>query len=135
MSPEALIALLNEYFSALMEPIERYGGVVHQFQGDAILATFNLPVTDPDHAANAVRTALAIQALVAARTFGEGISLPTRVGINTGHIVGGTVGSAGRLGFTVHGDDVNVAARLEQLNKRYGTRILVSQTTAELAGN
>ena len=81
-----------------------------------------------------MRTALAIQTLVAARTFGEGVRLPTRVGINTGRIVGGTVGSAGRLGFTVHGDDVNVAARLEQLNKRYRTRILVSQATVDLAG-
>ncbi|MFQ5760904.1 MAG: adenylate/guanylate cyclase domain-containing protein, partial [Acidiferrobacterales bacterium] len=64
-----------------------------------------------------------------------GITLNTRVGISTGHVVGGTVGDADRLGYTVHGDEVNLAARLEQLNKEYGTRVLVAQRTVELAGN
>jgi adenylate cyclase len=134
LSPAQLIATLNEYFSVVVEPIERFGGVINQFQGDAILATFNLPEKNPDHAANAVQAALEIQDLLKARTFGDGITLNCRVGINTGTCVGGLVGTGDRLGYTVHGDDVNLAARLEQLNKQHGTRIIVAETTAELAG-
>lgn len=134
MPPERLFALLNDYFSVLIDIIEQHGGVIHQFQGDAVLATYNLPLHDPQHAANAVRTALAIQTVLAERRFGEGILLPTRIGLNTGTVVGGTVGAGGRLGFTVHGDAVNLAARIEQLNKQYGTRILAAQATVEQAG-
>ncbi len=132
IAPHAVIALLNEYFSALIEPIEHHGGVIHQFQGDAILATFNLPVEDPHHALQAVRAAQAIQACVQARRFGGGLELRTRVGINTGNVVGGTVGGTGRLGYTVHGDAVNLAARIESLNKTFGTQVLVAAETVAL---
>lgn len=134
LTPAELIAVLNDYFAIVSKPIDEHGGVINQFQGDAILATFNMPETLPDHAAEAVRAALAIQAALHNRTFGEGIDLRSRVGINSGEIVGGLVGSGDRLGYTVHGDEVNLAARLEQLNKDYGTRIIVSQRTRELAG-
>ena len=134
MTPERLIETLNEYFAAVVEPIDRNGGVIHQFQGDAILATYNLPVEDPEHATRAVQTALEIQEVTRGRKFGEGVELATRVGINTGTAVCGTVGSGGRLGFTVHGDEVNLAARIEQMNKQIGTRILVAESTVELAG-
>ena len=135
MDPERLIATLNEYFEAVVKPIEHNGGVIHQFQGDAILATYNLPVEDPEHAARAVQTALEIQEVIRARTFGEGVTLATRVGINTGDAVCGTVGAQGRLGFTVHGDHVNLAARIEQMNKELGTRILVAESTVKLTGS
>jgi adenylate cyclase len=82
-----------------------------------------------------VRASLAIQRLLANRRFANGIALNTRIGINTGLVVGGTVGDGNRLGYTVHGDVVNLAARLEQLNKEYGSRVLLSQRTAELAGD
>lgn len=134
MTPTELIATLNEYFAVVSNPIIEHGGVINQFQGDAILATFNLPDTLPDHAAQAVQAALAMQAAVRKRDFGNGIILRSRVGINSGEIVGGLVGTGDRLGYTVHGDEVNLAARLEQLNKDYGTRIIVSQRTCELAG-
>lgn len=134
LTPTDLINTLNEYFSAVVEPIEHYGGAVTQFQGDAILASFNQPRADEDHAANAVRAALKIQEILAQRTFGDGLNLRSRVGINSGVVVGGLVGTKDRLGYTVHGDDVNLAARLEQLNKEYGTSILVSQSTRDLAG-
>ena len=134
LSPTDLINTLNEYFTAVVEPIERYGGVVTQFQGDAILASFNQPKADNDHAANAVRAAIDIQKILHARTFGEGLRLRSRIGINSGVVVGGLVGTRDRLGYTVHGDDVNLAARLEQLNKDYGTSIIVSASTRELAG-
>jgi adenylate cyclase len=134
LSPEQLIKTLNEYFTAVVEPIERFGGVVNQFQGDAILASFNLPEPHPEHAANAVRAAIEIQQVLKDRTFGNAATLRSRVGINSGTVVGGLVGTGKRLGYTVHGDDVNLAARLEQLNKQYGTRIIVSETTCKLAG-
>ena len=134
LTPTELIATLNEYFDVVTKPIIEHGGVINQFQGDAILATFNIPDELPDHAAQAVRAALAIQAALRQRTFGAGIALRSRVGINSGEIVGGLVGAGERLGYTVHGDEVNLAARLEQLNKEYGTRIIVSARTRELAG-
>lgn len=134
LSPTELISTLNEYFSAAVEPIERCGGVVTQFQGDAILASFNQPKADQDHAANAVRAALEIQHVLRDRTFGDGLRLRSRIGINSGVVVGGLVGTHDRLGYTVHGDDVNLAARLEQLNKDYGTCVIVSERTRELAG-
>ena len=134
MSPVALISTLNEYFATVTEPIIRHGGVINQYQGDGILATFNLPKALDDHAANAVRAAIEIQHILASRTFGAGLQLASRVGINTGVVVGGLVGAQDRLGYTVHGDDVNLAARLEALNKEHGTRIIVSERTRELAG-
>ena len=134
MTPTELIATLNEYFAVVAKPIVEHGGVINQFQGDAILATFNIPETLPDHAAQAVRAALAIHAELRDRDFGDGVVLRSRVGINSGEVVGGLVGTGDRLGYTVHGDDVNLAARLEQMNKDYETRIMVSQRTRELAG-
>ena len=131
ISPEQVVQMLNEYFTALIEPIERYGGVVNQFQGDAMLVTFNVPVSDPEHADHAVCAAIAMQKVAAARRF-AGIRLKTRIGIATGHVVAGNVGSGERINYTVHGDAVNVAARLEQLNKEHGTCVLISATTVEL---
>jgi class 3 adenylate cyclase/HAMP domain-containing protein len=135
LSPEEVIAMLNEYFAVVAEPIRDAGGVITQFQGDAMLVSFNLPVEDPHHAASAVRAALGIQRITQTRRFVDDIALNTRVGINTGLVVGGTVGDGDHLGYTVHGDVVNLAARLEQLNKEYGSHILIAQRTAQLAGD
>jgi len=131
LQPEQLIEALNRYFSLIAGPISEYGGVISQFQGDAVLATFNVPRADSDHAANAVRAALAIQSVLQGVEFGDGVAFNTRVGINTGSVVGGLVGSGDRVGYTVHGDNVNLTARLEQLNKDYGTRIIVAQSTVD----
>lgn len=129
LAPEQLIEALNHYFSLIAEPISQNGGVISQFQGDAVLATFNVPKPDADHAANAVRASLEIQSVLDGVVFGDGIAFNTRVGINTGPVVGGLVGSGDRVGYTVHGDNVNLTARLEQLNKDYGTRIIVADST------
>jgi len=134
LEPTDVIDTLNDFFGAVSEPLARYGGVITQFQGDAILASFNVPKPDPGHARHAVLAALEMQALVANRRFGKGIGLNARVGINTGPVVGGLVGTPERLSYTVHGDAVNLAARLETLNKEYGTRILVSESTRQAAG-
>ena len=134
LSPEQLINTLNEYFAVVAQPIEKFNGVICQFQGDAILASFNLPEAHADHAANAVNAAIEIQKLLVDRTFGSGINLQSRIGINSGLVVGGLVGTPDRLGYTIHGDDVNLAARLEQLNKEHSTSILISEQACELAG-
>ncbi len=135
LTPEQLISTLNEYFAVVAEPLRTYGGAINQFQGDAILATFNVPTENPQHASNAVRAALEIQRALRGRRFGDGIEMRARIGINTGTVIGGMVGTPDRLGYTVHGDDVNLAARLETLNKDYGTHILVSASTVALAGD
>lgn len=130
LSPVELIDALNEYFTAIAAPIEQYGGVITQFQGDAVLATFNAPRPDPDHASHAIKAAISIQRALDNKTFGtEKVPFITRIGINTGMVVGGLVGSGERVNYTVHGDNVNLAARLEALNKDYGTRIIVSENT------
>ena len=132
MEPESLLGMLNDYFSRLAEVITRNGGVINQFQGDAILATFNVPVEDPDHAIQALRVAWEINAISESETF-AGLPLVTRIGINTGPVVAGSVGGPSRLHYTVHGDAVNLAARLEQLNKEMGSRVLIAESCARQA--
>jgi adenylate cyclase len=134
LDPTALISVLNEYFALVTDPIERHGGVINQYQGDAILASFNLPNALSDHALHAVQAALEIQRLLASHRFSGDVMIGSRIGINTGVVIGGLVGNNRRLGYTLHGDEVNLAARLEQLNKDLGTRIVVSERTRELAG-
>ncbi|MRG70508.1 HAMP domain-containing protein [Alphaproteobacteria bacterium HT1-32] len=129
LTPAQTIEVLNDYFSAVVEPIEANGGVIQQYQGDAMLATFNIPTDRPGHADDAVKAAIRIEQILSERTFGPGIPIKTRIGINTGDIVGGTVGAGGRLGYTVHGDPVNIAARLEVMNKDLGTLVLISDAT------
>lgn len=129
LGPSGIVELLNEYFEAMVEILERHHGVVTQFQGDAILATFNVPVPDPAHAANALRAAIGMQTETQRRTF-AGQRIDNRIGINTGQLVAGAVGAKGRLSYTVHGDAVNLAARLEAMNKDLGARILISGATA-----
>jgi adenylate cyclase len=129
LAPEKLIEALNHYFSLIAGPITEHGGVISQFQGDAVLATFNVPKPDNEHASNAVRAALDIQSVLDGVEFADGIHFNTRIGINTGTVVGGLVGSGDRVGYTVHGNNVNLTARLEQLNKDYGTRIIVAGST------
>ncbi|MCP5366191.1 MAG: adenylate/guanylate cyclase domain-containing protein [Hyphomicrobiales bacterium] len=135
MTPDVLAQTLNDYFAAVSEVLARHGGAINQFQGDAMLITFNTVKPDPDHARHAVQTALEIQALTRARRFGPaGALLRTRCGVNTGTVVSGAVGTETMMLHTVHGDEVNIAARLEPLNKEFGTYVLVSQQTAEACG-
>lgn len=135
LEPPEVIETLNDYFRAVAVPLEAHQGVITQFQGDAILASFNVPRPDAAHARQAIEAALDIHELLANRTFGrKHIALKARVGINTGTVIGGLVGTLDRVGYTVHGDAVNLAARLEAHNKECGTRILVSDRTRLAAG-
>lgn len=131
VGPERIVRILNEYFSKIVEIIEAHHGVITQFQGDAILATFNVPVKHEKHADLALKAALEIRKMLADNTF-DGVTLKARAGINSGPVVAGAVGAEGRLNYTVHGDTVNVASRIERLNKEFGSDILVSEITAEL---
>src|SRR5918994_1897031 len=136
LAPDALVAALNEYLETVLEPIRAHGGVVNTFIGDGLFASFNMPLACESHACAAVRAAIEIQRAVGGRTFGDmAASFATRIGISTGHVIGGSVGAGRRLTFTLLGDTVNLAARLEQLNKDYGTRLLVSNSTSEACGD
>ena len=95
-----------------------------------MLAVFNVPIADDQHASNAVNTARDICDLVSQNRFG-GQQLSCRVGITTGNVVAGNVGPKDRLNYTVHGDVVNLAARLEQLNKEFDTSVLIAASTVE----
>jgi len=124
-----VVEFLNEYFEDMVGIIERHRGVITQFQGDAILAVFNVPIADPAHAENAVRAALEMVATAESRQY-AGVQAHNRVGLCTGQVVAGAVGSRGRMTYTVHGNAVNMAARLETMNKEFGTRVLMSAYTA-----
>ena len=129
---QKIVRVLNAYFDDATRIISEHDGVITQFQGDAILATFNVPLEDPKHAARAVEAALEIQALLQSKTF-DALPIRARVGICTGPVVAGSVGGGGRQNYTVHGNTVNLAARLEALNKEYGTDVLVTESTVTLA--
>ncbi len=131
LGPVRIVKVLNAYFSAMVDILEHHDGVVTQFQGDAILATFNVPIAAPEHAANALAAACEMLDAVAQNRYDD-IAINIRIGINTGDVVAGAIGARGRLNYTVHGDAVNLAARLEALNKEYGSRLLVSASTAAL---
>lgn len=131
LDPQQIIAMLNDYFDCATQIIERHGGIITQFQGDAILAVYNVFDDLKNHADAAVDSAIALQSEVEKRKF-EGLELKVRCGVNTGPMVAGNVGAKARLSFTVHGDAVNTASRLEQENKVLGTDILISESTRNL---
>ena len=135
--PEEVAALLNEHFEIMTEIIDRHSGTVSKFIGDAIMALFGVPIEQPDHAAKAVRCAVEMQRAMdefrqrlAQRQLPE---LFMRIGIHTGELVFGAIGSKRQSDLTVIGDTVNVASRLEGMNKEFGSRILISETTYEAA--
>jgi class 3 adenylate cyclase len=135
LTPSQLVAALNEYLETVLEPIRARGGVVNTFIGDGLFASFNMPLACPDHACAAVQAAIDIQRAVGNRTFGDfGVAFATRIGVSTGPVIGGSVGAGQRMSYTLLGDTVNLAARLEALNKDHGTRILVSQSTRDACG-
>ncbi len=128
--PRAVVDTFNAFFDASSQIIGKHNGVVTQFLGDAILATFNVPIEDEQHAQRALDAARDLIELTKTETF-AGEHLNIRIGLSSGPVVAGNVGGGGRQSYTVYGDAVNLAARLESLNKEYGTSLLVSQSTAE----
>jgi adenylate cyclase len=135
LGPDVLMRTLNDYLAVVASVVSAHGGVITQFQGDALLVTFNAATPVADHAARALQTALAIQQVVAEERFGPGLRLRTRCGVSSGELVAGAVGTPERMLITVHGDEVNIAARLEQLNKSYGTYVLATGGAVAAAGD
>ncbi|HEX9210628.1 MAG TPA: adenylate/guanylate cyclase domain-containing protein, partial [Bradyrhizobium sp.] len=139
MTPGELVALMNEYLSAMTDIIESHGGYVDKYIGDSIVAMFGAPADDPTHARNAVRAALKchekLAALNASSAAFAGRGLSHRIGLNSGEAVVGNIGSMRRFNYTVMSDTVNVASRLEGANKYYGTAIMASETTMVQAGD
>jgi adenylate cyclase len=137
--PEEIVQQLNEYFTRMVEVVFSHRGTLDKFVGDAVMALFGAPLDDPDHAEHAVQAARAMLRELEALNRGwaaEGRpTLAIGVGINTGEMVAGNIGSESIMSYTVIGDAVNLASRLESLNKQYGTSIIVSETTrARLKG-
>ena len=125
---EDTVARLNALFEIVVRAVVDAGGHVNKFLGDGALAVFGAPNDLEDHADAAVAAAVLIQRLVAERFGGE---LRIGIGINTGVVIAGTIGGGGKLEFTLIGDAVNVAARVEQLTKTTGDAILLTEHTVE----
>ena len=133
LGPHATVSLLNEYFEIMVDCINREGGMLDKFIGDAIMAGFGIPVAHTDDEDRAVRTSLSMISQLNAwnlKRAGEG-KLPVLIGIglNTDVVVAGSIGSQKRTNYTVIGDGVNLAARLESACKQYAARILISEFT------
>jgi adenylate cyclase len=134
--PEDIVAQLNDYFTRMVKVLFEHRGTLDKFVGDMVMALFGAPLDDEAHAEHAVQTALAmVRALDVLNAEWETFGLPRLdigIGINTGEMVAGNIGSETIMSYTVIGDAVNLGARLESLNKEYGTRIIISESTRAL---
>ena len=137
--PEEIVHLLNEYFTRMVDIVFHHKGTVDKFVGDMVMALFSAPLDDSMHADHAVETALDM--LEELRRLNEKWAAEGRptidigIGINTGPMIAGNIGSEQIMSYTVIGDAVNLGSRLESLNKQYGTRIIISDATrARLTG-
>ncbi|HNB56489.1 MAG TPA: adenylate/guanylate cyclase domain-containing protein, partial [bacterium] len=133
--PVELVHLLNEYLTAMTNIISKYDGIIDKYEGDAIMAEFGAPLQDDEHAAKACYAALEMQEkLVEMRVKWKREGRPelkARAGINSGNVVLGNMGSESVFDYTVMGDNVNLASRLEGANKEYGTYIMISEMTLQ----
>jgi adenylate cyclase len=130
MTPAEVVSLLNRYFAAVEPAIRAAGGWINKFGGDSLLAIFGAPVPQTDHVQRAVRAALGMRAALSEFNLRQrrvgGPALRIGIGIDCGEMIAGSVGSPERMEYTVIGDVVNVASRIDTLNKRWGTDILIS---------
>jgi class 3 adenylate cyclase/CHASE2 domain-containing sensor protein len=138
LGPAEIVSLMNAYLSEMTDIIEAYGGFVYQYVGDAIVALFGAPLDDPRHADNAVRAALdcarRLDDINRDGVLFKGRRLGQRIGLNSGEVLVGNVGSRRRLSYTAMGDAVNLASRLEGASKFYRTTIIASDATVALTG-
>ncbi len=136
MSPEALVALLNEYLTPMSAAVLTRGGYLDKYIGDAVMAVYGAPVPKADHAARALATVVAMHTELLRLQTGlqaRGIAFQVGVGVNTGEMVAGNMGSRERFDYTVIGDEVNLASRLEGLTKVYGVFCVVGPQTRTAA--
>jgi adenylate cyclase len=139
LSPNELARRLGRYLEVVTEAIQKEGGTIDKYIGDAIMAVWNAPTPCPDHSRRACEAMLKASS-AAERLFlsteWEGCPpFTTRFGLHTDDVIVGHFGAPDRMSYTCLGDGVNLAARLEALNKQYGTTVLVSETTREAAGD
>jgi len=139
LDPKELTAFLNDYLSAMTNIIHEESGTVDKYEGDAIIAFWNAPLEVPEHAGRAVRAAMRCQKVLAEMRPGFkdriGKEVFMRIGINTGLAIVGNLGSDTRFDYSMIGDAVNLAARLEGANKQFGTYTMISQFTRDLIGD
>jgi class 3 adenylate cyclase len=141
LDPEALVTLLNRYLSAMSDVILAEKGTIDKYEGDAIIAFFGAPLDLKDHALRACISAITMKKLeeeLNKTVLEQNLSpspLFTRFGINTGDMVAGNMGTENKMNYTIMGNAVNLAARLEGVNKQYGTAILASEATVRETGN
>ena len=136
MPPSDLVSLLNEYLDGMTQIIFDHGGTLDKYEGDAVMAFWGAPLEDHEHASKAVAAALEMS------RFSDSLSLKfqdegrpaikTRFGLNTGRVIVGNIGSQKRFDYTIIGDGVNLASRLENANKQYGTYLMISHSTYTL---
>ena len=139
LDPTVLVAALNEYLSLMSEIVQSHDGTVDKYVGDAVVAFWNAPISVPEHALLAVRTAVHCQRELGSRAdeFRErfGIELKARIGINTAVVSVGNFGSRTHFTYTMIGDGANLASRIEGINRYFGTRILLTGATAGKLGD
>ena len=132
--PEQMVEVVNAYLDETSECLLNHGAYVDKYIGDAVMAVFGVPQPLPDHALAACRAALGAQQLIAGinerYAKAVGVTLAVRIGLNTGELIVGNVGSSRKKNYTVMGDTVNLASRLEGANKAFGTGILIGDETA-----
>ena len=133
LQPEQVAEMLREYLTEMTEIVFRHGGTIDKYIGDCVMALYNVPFEDPEHAVKAVRTGLEFQerTLAVSKRWEEklGLAIRSGVGINTGEAVVGTLGSKQRLEYTAIGDTINLGARLESITKDYKANIIISEST------
>jgi adenylate cyclase len=138
VEPEILNRVITEFLEAMTQVIFRHGGTVDKFIGDAVMALWNAPLDDPEHARHACEAALEMQSTLSALSVQwqrDGLPRQSmRIGINTGPASVGNMGTRQRFAYTALGDTINLAARLEPLNGLYGTSVSLSRTTLDASG-
>ena len=134
LTPEQVVSLLNEFYTTAIETTFKYDGTLDKFLGDAVMCVFGAPIAHPDHTARAVKTAIdmrtALTALSKARSMRGLDPFEVGIGVALGEVVAGTVGTEERMEYTVIGDSVNLASRLESYAKR--GQILITAATYAL---
>jgi len=139
MDAEQLVGYLNDYLGVMTDELSAYGGILDKYLGDGLMAFWGEPLTKENHALQACRAALAMQAKLNAKVAEwseRGLpEIRTRIGVATGEVIVGNIGSEQSRDYTCIGDTVNLASRLEGVNKIYGTRIIIDEASRVMAGD